>query len=383
MVNALYIEISTVGILLLVIILITQRQTMRASAVQRQFNRLVYATMIMHLIDAGCWLIDGQTFPFAHALNVAIESLYYVFFPLIPFFWALFVETALSTDLKAARRRLSIAAVPLLILIAFVPFNVRLGWAFSVDEANVYHRMPGFLVYTGVSYGFLIYASIRALIKARGASWVEDRKRCYMMAFFIIPPSIGGIIQVFYYGISLNWILASIAILLVYIDSQNRQISTDPLTGLNNRRELSKFLLRETREVQRDGVLALLMMDVDGFKLVNDTYGHFYGDSVLLAVAKTLKDSCKNTEAFLGRYGGDEFCVVYPASDIDAVTKLTDTIRNNLKKWNAEHPGDSSISLSIGCAIYDTERDECADSLVGRADRNMYEEKNAKRQAQR
>ena len=55
------------------------------------------------------------------------------------------------------------------------------------------------------------------------------------------------------------------------------------------------------------------MMDVDGFKLINDTHGHFYGDSILIAVSEILKASCKNTEAFLARYGGDEFCIALPA----------------------------------------------------------------------
>jgi len=379
MINALYLEISAVGIILLVTVLVTQRQTMRASAVQRQFNRLVYTTIIMHVIDAACWLVDGEAFPHAHAVGLAVESLYYVFMLLIPYFWALFVETSLSTDLMAARRRLIIAAVPVVLLIAFIPFNVRLGWVFTIDAENVYHREWGFIVYTAVTYGILIYASIRSLIKARDSSWVEDRKHCYTMAFFMVLPSVGGVIQAFFYGLSLNWILASVSILLVYIEAQNRQISTDPLTGLNNRRELSKFLLRETREAPREGVLAVLMMDVDNFKQVNDTYGHFYGDGVLLTVAKTLKSSCKNTDAFLGRYGGDEFCVVYPSADSSAVDRLIETIRSGLKSWNEGHPNECPISLSIGSAAFDPEQDACADSLISRADRVMYEEKYAKR----
>ena len=151
------------------------------------------------------------------------------------------MEVSLSTDLKAARRRVNIATVPLVLFIAALAFNFRYGFVFTIDADNVYHhRAFGMYIYSFLSYAYMIYASIRSLIKAKNSSWADDKRRCYTMAFFAVLPSIGGLIQLFFYGVSLNWILASVSILLVYIDAQNRQISTDPLSGLNNRRELTK-----------------------------------------------------------------------------------------------------------------------------------------------
>ena len=379
MLNALYVEIDGIGIILLMTILYAQRQMRATSAVQRHFNRMIGTTILMLIVDAACWLLDGTGFPFARALNYTFESLYYALHIVMPFFWAVYVEIALSTDIRAARRRLFVAGVPLVLLIAFLPFNIYLGWVFTIDGQNVYHREWGLIAYAVYTYAALFYASMRALIKARNSAWVEDRRRCYTMAFFAVPPSIGGVFQALYYGLSLNWILAAVSVLFVYIDSLNRQISADPLTGLNNRRELSKFLLRECRKTQREGVLALLMIDVDGFKLVNDTYGHFYGDNVLIHVAEILKQSCKNTQAFLGRYGGDEFCIVYPAAGLQAVTELSEQIEKNLSAWNASHPDIAPIGFSVGCALFEPEMEDCAEKLLYRADQSMYRVKNAKR----
>ena len=379
MLNALYVEIDVIGIILLLTILYAQRQMRATSAVQRHFNRMIGITILMLIVDAACWLLDGTVFPFARVFNYTFESLYYALHIIMPFFWAVYVEIALSTDIRAARRRLIIAGVPLALLIAFLPFNIHLGWVFRIGADNVYHREWGLVAYALYTYAALLYASMRALIKARNSAWVEDRRRCYTMAFFAVPPSIGGVFQALYYGLSLNWILAAVSVLFVYIDSLNRQISADPLTGLNNRRELSKFLLRECRETQREGVLALLMIDVDGFKLVNDTYGHFYGDNVLIRVAEILKQSCKNTQAFLGRYGGDEFCIVYPAAGLQAVTELSEQIEKNLSAWNASHPDIAPIGFSAGYALYEPEMGDCAEKLLYRADQNMYRVKNAKR----
>lgn len=379
--NALYVEISVIGIILLTVILVTQRQTIGSSAAQRRFNNLIYSMIAMLIIDAGCWLVDGTQFLFAHELNYALETLYFSLHVILPYLWALYVEVSLSTDLKAARRRVNIATIPLILFILALSLNIRYGFVFTIDANNVYHRAFGVYIYSFLSYAYLIYASIRALIKAKGSAWIDDRRRCYTMAFFTVMPSLGGFIQMFYYGISLNWILASVSILLVYIDSQNRQISTDPLSGLNNRRELTKFLLRETRdrELLKSGTLKLVMMDVDGFKQINDTYGHFYGDSILIAVSDILKASCKNTDAFLARYGGDEFCIVLPADRGIDIEEIIARIDANVSNWNATHRDMRKISLSIGSAEWNALSDTSYESLISRADRRMYEAKNAKK----
>ena len=379
--NALYVEISAIGIILLSIVLMTQRQFTAASAAQRRFNHLIYATIAMLVVDAACWLVDGERFLFARELNFALETIYYALHVLLPYLWALYVEGALSTDLPAANKRIAIATIPLILFIVVLFFNLEYGFVFTIDAENVYHRAIGVYFYAFLSYAYLIYGSIRSLIKARGAAWVDDRRRYYTMAFFAVLPSAGGFIQLFCYGVSLNWILASVSILLVYLDSQNRQISADPLTSLNNRRELSKFLLREVgeRDQPKSGALTLIMMDVDGFKQINDTYGHFYGDGVLIHVSQILKASCKNTNAFLARYGGDEFCIVLPPNQEVDAEGIIARVHSNVANWNQTHPELRPIGLSIGYAEWDQKLDISYESLLARADERMYSVKNAKK----
>lgn len=379
--DVLYVEISALGIILLLIVLLTQREVNGISAAQRRFNSLIFMMMLMLIVDAACWLIDGTRFLFARELNYAVESFYYVLHVLLPFLWALFVEGALSTDLKAAKQRVFILALPLVAAFVAVILNIRYEFVFSIDTQNVYHRESGFYVFAALSYSYLVYSSIRALIKARKAAWVDDRRRCYTMAFFAVLPSLGGLIQLFFYGVSLNWILASVSILLVYIDTQNRQISTDPLTGVNNRRELGKFLLRETgeRDQARSGAVTLIMIDVDDFKQINDYHGHFYGDGVLINVAEILKTSCKNSNAFLARYGGDEFCIVLPPTLEMDVEQIIAQVQANVSDWNASHPDRKPIGLSIGFAEWDPQLDKSYETLISRADVRMYEVKNAKK----
>lgn len=123
--NALYVEISAVGIILLSIVLMTQRESNSPTAALRRFNLLIYAMMLMLTVDACCWLIDGQRFLLARELNYALETIYYTLHVLLPYLWALYVEGALSTDLKAARRRITIATVPLVVFIGALVSTLR------------------------------------------------------------------------------------------------------------------------------------------------------------------------------------------------------------------------------------------------------------------
>jgi diguanylate cyclase (GGDEF)-like protein len=376
--NALYIEVSVVGIALLVLILLNQRKSVGSSSQQRQFNRMIYASIAILIIDAACWVIDGTTFPGARTANFIIETLYYFFNIFMPFLWAVYSETEINSDVKVVRRRKSLLTVPVIFYIVLLLLNTKNGLIFVIDAQNVYHRGKGLIITFLLAYGYLLYASLRALWKASTYNWRGEGKQYLAMAYFLIPPTIGGIIQTLYFGMNCIWIGTVIGAVLVYIDMLNRQISTEPLTGLNNRRELLKFLARETRESGRSNVLALIMMDIDHFKEVNDTYGHFRGDEVIVFVADILKRSCKDTSAFLARIGGDEFCIVYPADSVEAVEWLIAKVGNNISSWNASHVEQIPLSLSIGYSVWNAEEGDTTDALYRRADQSMYEMKRSR-----
>lgn len=377
--NALYVEITLSGILLLVIILINQRASMGVSALQRQFNKMVYTLIAILIIDAACWLVDGKMFPFARETSLIVESWYYFFNGFMPFMWLIYAETTISSNPRAARRRIHWMATLLVLYIGVLIWNLKSGWVFVISDQNVYQRGKGYAISAVIAYTYLGYSAIRALVKAHRNKWGSERRQYYMMAAFIIPPMIGGVVQMLNYGVNYIWICTAISAVMFYIDLLNRQISTEALTGLNNRRELNKYLQRETREGPHSDMLALIMMDIDAFKEVNDTYGHYYGDSVLITVSEILKKSCKGTPAFLARIGGDEFCIVYPADDIEIVEGLIAKIQYNIITWNAAHRDMVQISLSIGYSIWDKETDQSYETLYKRADQNMYKAKRAKK----
>ncbi len=381
MLHALYLEINAVGICLLLIILFKQHEEIGTSILKRQFNYLIYATIAMLLTDAVCWLLDGAAFSQAHIFKTAAESIYYAFNILIPFLWVMFVVLSVSREQKKAYRKLKLLSIPMFLLFGFIIVNLFTGSIFTIDESNVYARNDGFYVFAAVAYAYLIYASVIALRAGRRASWKEEQRRFYGLAYFVVMPAIAGIIQTFFYGVALIWVFTAISIMLMYIDSLNRQISTDALTGINNRRELTRFVQRETRDPSHQGLLALIMMDVDDFKHVNDVYGHYYGDNILVRVSEILKTSCKNTQAFLARYGGDEFCIVYPAENLREVDNLIAKILRNAIRWNSATDDPVKIGLSIGYTTWRFDQHDTVEDFYRRADLKMYQVKQKKKKA--
>jgi diguanylate cyclase (GGDEF)-like protein len=159
-----------------------------------------------------------------------------------------------------------------------------------------------------------------------------------------------------------------------------RQASTDPLTGLSNRYALEKIVNRAMAAHQADGdnATALLLIDLDGFKEVNDTYGHAIGDMLLQSFAHLLEKRMRNTDT-IARLGGDEFVVLaHQVRDRSAVFAVADSIHSVLSTITSvqDHPVD--ISASIGACLLSsatTARQSDMTAVLRAADRAMYRAK--------
>ena len=160
-----------------------------------------------------------------------------------------------------------------------------------------------------------------------------------------------------------------------------RLMTTDGLTQVHNKRYFDERLDAELRFAHRHGSqLALLMIDVDHFKRVNDQRGHLVGDTVLTAVAQTLARAIRN-EDVVARVGGEEFVVILRATALDQALLLGERLRRKVEELRIEHDGGGEplrVTVSIGAAAV-TPGVGTADELVGAADRALYAAKQAGR----
>ncbi|WP_258348281.1 GGDEF domain-containing protein [Saccharopolyspora gregorii] len=159
-----------------------------------------------------------------------------------------------------------------------------------------------------------------------------------------------------------------------YAHRLHHQLHTDPLTKLGNRAALNRVFRRVQRRAGRGGLAGLLLLDVDRFKLINDTHGHRTGDTVLTAIAADLADACRPGEVPI-RLHGDEFAVLL--TNLDEVRDAELRARELRRHLTATHVIDGlplAVSVSIGAAV-DTARTSSLPALLGHADTRMYSDK--------
>ena len=155
-----------------------------------------------------------------------------------------------------------------------------------------------------------------------------------------------------------------------------RMATTDYLTGLLNRRQADLLFEREIARCRRSGrPLAVVLMDLDHFKSVNDTYGHEVGDVCLKHVADRLRDRLRASD-IVARYGGEEFLLVLPETGREDAAALTDTIRRRIAEHVVTHGNlKIQVAASAGVAVLEPGLDIPSHELVSRADQAMYHAK--------
>jgi len=150
--------------------------------------------------------------------------------------------------------------------------------------------------------------------------------------------------------------------------------TTDYLTGLPNARSLFLQLDRELARCKRDNLaLTVMVSDMDGFKQINDRFGHLEGNRVLRLFAQALKDGCREYD-YVARMGGDEFVVIAPGLAAEAAGKKAEQMRAMARQAGNEVCGEDILSLSVGRVLY-PEDGKDAEQLLAEADRRMYLEK--------
>lgn len=158
-----------------------------------------------------------------------------------------------------------------------------------------------------------------------------------------------------------------------------RLSSSDGLTGIANRRYFDDYLNREWLRGVRNGTgLAVVLLDVDHFKLFNDTYGHQGGDDCLRQVAGTLQSVLKRPTDLAARYGGEEFAAILPQTDEAGALAVAEQIRKAIEDLHIRHassPVSTWVTVSIGVASFNVCQEGRQDTLLAAADQALYQAK--------
>jgi len=290
-------------------------------------------------------------------------------------FYSCFIFAEISTRPEMTRaqiRRLRLKLkIPIYVEAVLLLASFVVAPKFWLDE-NLEPKTYFYLVQMFIPFIYIMTVTVRGVVRGFKP---QNRKnlRIYLIVASYTPGCIVAAAAQLFYSLTAPMFCfwCTMILLFIYLTLQNQLISTDPLTELNNRNQLHRYL-----QMQRESKdHYIIMVDVDQFKQINDTYGHIEGDRALELVSKALKNACDSLgkTVFLCRYGGDEFLMVVPTEmPAIAIRVIKDCMKEEVS--NQYSSLNFALKISLGYALWDGKSSNFKQS-VAEADRMMYEDK--------
>ena len=349
---------------------------------QQIFRILLWTSIIAMFSDIIQVVYNGTGFWYSNMIENISIFLYYLFHPVAAYLFALYVEFELYPDNERFRKVFWYYTIPEILNIIMSVASFWTGWHFVIDENNFYHRGSLFYIPTVITLGYILWSCILILYWQKNSRLDSRMQREIFTRLIIFPvmPWVGALLQWKFEGATFTFPCTTLAMLFNYITIQDSRLGRDHLTGLYNRGQLELFMNNQLKHVKKEQLFFLILLDMDKFKQINDTYGHVVGDDALVQAAKMLRESCKRKEDYVARLGGDEFVIIGQCKDKSAVENVINRIEECAKAFNDLGKKEYKLSFSAGYTIYDGASPATLDILIGEADRHMYEVKKKKKQ---
>ncbi|MBQ8200269.1 MAG: GGDEF domain-containing protein [Clostridia bacterium] len=276
------------------------------------------------------------------------------------------------------RRPLVLATgfIPLTLLAVLCISSIWTGCVFWFDKDGSYRHGAMYWAFMLLAYNYPIFTGLTTWWRSMNRRNFVNRSTYRMLAVFVIPLICSAMLQELFPTVPILCVGITIGAILVYILSLENQISIDGLTGLNNRMHLIRHLSVRIRNLPKNHGLYVFMLDANGFKRINDGYGHPEGDRALCLIGQVMKQALAGRPScFLARYGGDEFTIVCETEERAEADAIPALLESELQALAKAHQLPYVLTLSIGMAEFDGKQD--IPTLIGAADRALYHAKNA------
>ena len=333
-------------------------------------------TLMLALVVDG--ITHAQYRGFLHLPPLPIAFLYalymFLFSGVLPLLWFTFAELRIGGRLLSKRSTVIIFLIPAAI-ISFMCFaSIKTGWFFHVDENGIYTRGSLWAIQTAVSYIYFLFTTAHALIVAVREPSPLQRKQYYILSMYLIAPFLGGLLQLIVGNHPFVAPATSIAMMFIFLSIQSNMINNDTLTGLYNRKATERYIEDLKLRTSHKNPFYLYVMDVDGFKNINDSFGHMEGDRALRIVANVLHKVSDEFGGFVSRLGGDEFLAAIEAKNIDKPESFEERFREVMEKEEKILDLPYKLRLSFGytkCVSPAVKLDD----IINFADQKMYHKK--------
>lgn len=375
-----YLEINSCCLVIMAIIFHRNLQSLDRSLRTKTLLELLISAMVYVVCDMICGLQQNRVIALPRVLSTVMNVAFFVSSYSVTHLTFAFTECELGRNWVEDAKKRMISLIPAMILTILTLCTLKWKFFFYIDADGLYQKGPYYILMMPFVYCYILFIAIRAITMWPQKRYYALRDKLKMVSSLVVFPVLAGIIQIFVPGISIICFGLTIGVIQAFTGILETRITIDELTQINNRTKLMQYLESrfEGRGKSSGKELYFMIMDLNDFKGINDTYGHVEGDEALKQVASVLKLSVASNQGILARFGGDEFCIAGEMTELEA-KKLQRRIEENLKITNQNSQKPYEIGMSIGYAKLTPDIKTIPD-LIKKADNELYRQKKQKKE---
>lgn len=355
---------NIISILLIGTLYLANRQKAAYDRDMRLLQQMMVTIVIANISDCCVYYLAGSSNIVINVLVFLSGSGLFLGNVMIGYLWAKFIMVHMNIPFSDIRRNIyrTIGLISIVLLV----INIFYPLVFSVSDGR-YQRGFAYIIFL-IFAAFYILDSLYLYVKRVKKN---GSLKLFPVHIFLIPVILGVVIQAFFIEIAITWTSIAIAVAGIMTALKNEIIFTDCLTGLYNRVYL-EFLHKRACN-KKDCWVSGIMIDLNGFKQINDNYGHTEGDLALCIVADLLRKSFSEY-GVVTRYAGDEFVIMLNTTDDQLIQKIIKSVKKNFVTENEKNDKPYQLSASMGYAITNLSN-ETIDDFMNRIDEQMYQDK--------
>lgn len=355
---------NIISILLIGTLYLANRQKAEYDRDMRLLQQMMVIIGIANISDCCVYYLAGSSNIVIKVLVFLSGSGLFLGNVMIGYLWAKFIMVHMNIPFSDIRRNIyrTIGLISIVLLV----INIFYPLVFSVSDGR-YQRGFAYIIFL-IFAAFYILDSLYLYVKRVKKN---GSLKLFPVHIFLIPVILGVVIQAFFVEIAITWTSIAISVAGIMTALKNEIIFTDCLTGLYNRVYL-EFLHKRACN-KKDCWVSGIMIDLNGFKQINDNYGHAEGDLALCIVADLLRKSFSEY-GVVTRYAGDEFVIMLNTTDDQLIQKIIKSAKKNFVTENEKNDKPYQLSASMGYAITNLSN-ETIDDFMNRIDEQMYQDK--------
>ena len=374
-----YAEANIVCIVILAMLLVHDIFHSTKQEKQIWFRRSIISFILYFISDSFWAAVLGGALPNSRWLVALLNLSNYILMSIMAYEWFMFMAASEKLPLRNNKVKARLFLLPMVVSVLFIIIAYLVSPYFWISENCEVNPLYNPLLIAAPLF-YLLTTSAISINHARKTESREEKKDYWLFGMIPLVVIACGLLQLLTLNAPTFCFGCTLMLLWFYIQHMQALISVDELTRLNNRGQINRYISQV--RYRENVVISVMMLDIDDFKQINDTYGHAEGDRALMLVSEALKRTCGQFKMpiFIGRYGGDEFTLIIqgPGDGTDYPAQVSAALRAMLSEKGQEKQLPYPLEVSIGYDSLKDKNDTLKKCLI-RADEKLYQDKKARK----